>query len=168
MTNRRSFNMNSNSNPFGSIVSLIVMVGILLLLFFLVKGFITILYWLAIPLFIITLIINYRVVANYVTSLFDTFQTDILMGVVKVGFTILCYPIVIGWLFAKALVYRKVETLQKSFEEQNQKIEKEQFVDYEDLTNKKQDDILKGIDKLEMPKPKEKDKSNPYDNIFEN
>jgi hypothetical protein len=168
MTNRRGFNINSNSNPFGSITSLIVMVGILLLLFFLVKGFITILYWLAIPLFIITLIINYRVVANYVTSLFDTFQTDILMGVVKVGFTILCYPIVIGWLFAKALVYRKVETLQKSFEEQTQKLEKEQFVDYEDITNKKQDDILKGIDKLEMPKPKEKDKSNPYDNIFEN
>jgi hypothetical protein len=168
MTNRRNFNINSNSNPFGSIVSLVVMIGILLLLFFLVKGFITILYWLAIPIFIITLIINYRVVANYVTSLFDTFQTDILMGVVKVGFTILCYPIVIGWLFAKALVYRKVETLQKSFEEQTQKLEKEQFVDYEDLTNKNQDDILKGIDKLEMPKPKEKDKNNPYDNIFEN
>jgi predicted membrane protein len=156
------------SNPFNSLVSLILFAGVLLLLFFLVKGFFTLLYWVAPVLLIATLIINYRVVRDYLAGLATTFQSDVLWGVVKVAFTMVCYPMVIGWLFAKALIYRKVNSLQQDFQKKMTEQEQTQYVDYEEVSSQKgsekpsQEPLI-----IELPKPKEKDKTNPYDDIFE-
>ncbi len=174
------FRTNSNvggggSNPFNSLMSLLIFGGVLLLLFFLVKSFFTLLYWVAPALLVVTLIINYRVVRDYAASIVTTMQSDILMGMVKVLFTVLCYPLVIGWLFAKALIYRKVSSLQQDFQQKMGQADMTenatQDVDYEEI---KIDDVEKTTENppqkpliIQLPKPKEKDKSNPYNDIFE-
>ena len=106
------------NNPFGSIISLLIIIGVLVLLIFMVTGFIKLLYLVAPVLLIATLLINYRIVADYVIGVFETFQTDIPYGIVKVLFSVLCYPFVIGGLFAKAMFYRKVTKIQKDLEQQ--------------------------------------------------
>ncbi len=167
MQQRKSYNFNTGQNPFNSLLSLLVLLGVMVLLFFVVKGFISILYWVAPVLLVITLIINYKIVADYVISLFDTFKTDVLMGMVKVAFTFLCYPLVIGWLFAKALLYRKVDKLKQDFERQIGEREKEQFVDFEEISSNPVDEKPEKPKIIELPRPKEKDKKNPYNDMFD-
>lgn len=127
------------NNPFGSIISLLIIIGVFILLFFMVSGFIKLLYLVAPVLLIATLLINYRLVADYVLGVFETFQTDILMGVVKVLFSVFCYPFVIGWLFAKAMFYRKVTKLQKDLQQQmgtlNETQQNTQFTEYEEISS---------------------------------
>ncbi len=116
---QRSFQVGGKpNNPFGSIFSLLIIIGIFILLIFMVTGFIKLLYLVAPVLLIATLLINYRLVADYVMGVFETFKTDIVFGIVKVVFSVFCYPFVIGWLFAKAMFYRKVTKIQKDLEQQ--------------------------------------------------
>jgi predicted membrane protein len=159
------------SNPFNSLISLLIFGGVLLLLYVMVKGLFTMLYWVAPVLLVVTLIINYRVVRDYAASIVTSLQTDILMGMVKVLFTVLCYPLVIGWLFAKALIYRKVSTLQQDLQKKMNQQDQTQDVDYEEISS---EELGESGEKppqkpliIQLPKPKEKDKSNPYDDIFE-
>jgi hypothetical protein len=173
MQYRQSYNMQGGGqNPFNSLISLLLFVGVLVLLFFLAKGLFSILYIVSPVLLIITLIINYRVVANYIISVFQTFQTDVLMGALKVLFTVLCFPLVIGWLFAKSLIYRKVDKLRKEFESQMNQHQQgapigEQYVDYEEIPTDPDAKPKDEIKIIELPKPKNKEKNNPYDNLFE-
>ena len=162
MQYRRTYNTNPGQNPFNSLFSLIVLVGILVLLFFLVKGFFTILYWISPVLLVITLILNYRIVADYVIGIFNTFQTDVLMGIVKIVFSILCYPLVIGWLFAKALLYRKVDKLKQEFNNQVKQQQTEEFVDFEELSSDIKDSEPQKPTIFELPKIDEKQKKNPF------
>lgn len=168
MQNRQRYNFNSGQNPFNSLLSLVILIGVMVLLFFVVKGFISILYWVAPILLIVTLILNYKIVANYVISLFETFKTDVLMGMVKVAFTLLCYPLVIGWLFAKVLLYRKVDKLKQQFDQQIGSQEKETFVDFEEISSKTVKEKPENPTIIELPKPKEKEKKNPYTDMFDN
>jgi hypothetical protein len=162
-----SFNTQKSPNPFNSILSLIVMVAVLVLLFFLVKGFFTLLYWVSPVMLIATLIINYRVVSDYILDIGKTFRRDVLWGVVKVLFTALCYPLVIGWLFVKALFYRRVATMQKEFNQKMNQSQEEQFIDYEELNDDKKSPDADKPTLFELPKPKTKEPRNPYDNLFD-
>jgi hypothetical protein len=166
MQSRQSFNFKNSQNPFNSLISLVVLIGVMVLLFFVVKGFFSLLYLIAPILLVITLVINYKVVAEYMVSLFETFKTDVLMGMVKVAFTFLCYPLVIGWLFVKALLYRKVAKLQQEMQSQMGKLEQEQFIDFEEISSKKADTPAEKPRIIELPKPKGKDSKNPYSDMF--
>jgi hypothetical protein len=175
MSYKRSFGLGGNSNnPFGSIFSLLIFVGILALLFFMVSGFVKLLYFVAPVLLIATLLINYRIVADYALGVVETFKTNILFGVVKVLFSVACYPFVIGWLFAKAMFFRSVTKLQKNMEQQmgalnqtqNNSQNNTQFTDYEEISS----DIImnKPPEKpviIELPKPKDKLRDD-YDQLF--
>lgn len=171
MTYKRSFGVGGNSNnPFGSVVSLLIFVGVLVLLFFMVTSFVKLLYLVAPVLLIATLLINYRLVADYVLGVFETFKTDVLFGVVKVLFSVFCYPFVIGWLFAKAMFFRKVNQLHKDMNQQmgslNQTHDNTQMADYEEISS----DIItkESAEKpiiIELPKPKDKLRDD-YDQLF--
>ncbi len=169
MSYQRSFRVGGNSNnPFGSIISLLILIGVFILLFFMVSGFIKLLYIVAPVLLIATLLINYNLVADYVMGIFETFRTNILFGVVKVVFTVFCYPFVIGWLFAKAMFHRKITKLQKDLEQQigglNVTAQNTQFTEYEEissdlntdkLTSEPTDEVPEKPIIIELPKPKD-------------
>jgi predicted membrane protein len=170
-----SFRVGGNpNNPFGSIINLLIFVAILAGMYFFIGGLFKLLYLAAPVLLIATLIINYRIVAEYAIDVFESFRTDILWGIVKVAFTVLCYPFVIGWLFAKSLIYRKVDKIKQQFEEQVKAANPNmgtktatEFADFEELSsetldkNKKQEPPIV----LELPKIKEKSKDD-YDQFF--
>lgn len=162
-----NFNSSSNKNPFNSILSLLTIIGVLIVLFLVIRGFVSLLYLVAPVLLIITLIIRYRVVADYAISLFETFQTDILMGILKVAFTFVCYPFVIGWLFIKALFYRKMDQVKQSMDSQTiYQQSSDQYADYEEVSSQPSNKEPEKPIIIELPQPKEK--NNPYNDLFEN
>lgn len=173
MSYQRSFRTGGNSNnPFGSIMSLLIFVGVLVLLFFLVTSFVKLLYLVAPILLIATLLINYRLVADYVLGVFETFQTDVLFGVAKVLFSVFCYPFVIGWLFAKAMFFRKVNKLHKDMEQQMGSLNQTytnndtQFAEYEEISSDLNiDEKPEKPTIVELPKPKDKLRDD-YDQLF--
>ena len=170
----------SPKSPFGSIINLLIFFGVLVLMYFFIGGVFKLLYLAAPFLLVATLIINYRIVADYAIDIFETFRTDVLWGVVKVAFTILCYPFVIGWLFAKSLIYRKVDKMKQDFDAQinaantnfgakpSVSADFADFADFEELSSemldknkaKKQEPII-----IELPKPKDKQQDD-YDQFF--
>ena len=161
---------NSPNNPFGSLLGLLLTVGVLVLLFFAVTGFVKLLYFVAPLLLIATLLINYKVVADYALDVVSTFKTDVLWGVLKVAFAIIGYPFIIGWLFAKAMFYRKVNSLKKDMAQQmgqmNEAQNNTQYAEYEeistdlDINEKPEKPII-----LDLPKPKDKLRDD-FDQLF--
>ena len=87
-------------------------------------------------------------------------------------FNVLCYPFVIGYLFIKALFYRKMGNMRKQFENQINQSQSTQYADYEEISTEigSENSNIKPEEPtiLDLPKPKEKSKSNPYDNLFDN
>lgn len=170
----------SPKSPFGSIINLLIFFGVLVLMYIFIGGLFKLLYLAAPVLLVATLVINYRIVADYAIDVFETFRTDVLWGVVKVAFTVLCYPFVIGWLFAKSLIYRKVDKMKQNFDAQMQATNNNMganfgknasnttdFADFEELSSEllnknrpqKEEPII-----IELPKPK--DKQDDYDQFF--
>ncbi len=171
-----SFRVGGNpNNPFGSIINLLIFIAILAGMYFFIGGLFKLLYLAAPVLLIATLIINYRIVADYAIDVFETFRTDILWGAVKVAFTVLCYPFVIGWLFAKCLIYRKVDKIKKEFEAQvsaanpnlGTKGTTTEFADFEELSSETLDKTRKDTPPIvvQIPKIKEK-RTDDYDQFF--
>ena len=179
MSYQRSFRVGGNSNnPFGSIISLLIIIGVFILLFFMVTGFIKLLYLVAPVLLVATLLINYNLVSDYVMGIFETFRTDILFGVVKVLFTVILYPFVIGWLFAKAMFFRKVTKLKKNMEQQigtlNETPQNTQYAEFEEISSdlNTNENLEKTPEKssekpiiIEQPKPKDSLRDD-FDQLF--
>jgi hypothetical protein len=133
-----------------------------------VKGFFTLLYWIAPVLLIATLIINYKVVGDYILDLTKTFKRDILWGIAKTAFTILCYPLVIGWLFVKALFLQRVDKVKQEIESQMKENYNSQYIDYEEISSEDvENNETNKKTTIELPKPKEHERNNPYDNLFD-
>jgi predicted membrane protein len=171
-----SFRVGGNpNNPFGSIINLLIFFAVLAGMYFFIGGVFKLLYLAAPLLLIATLIINYRIVADYAIDVFETFRTDILWGAVKVAFTVLCYPLVIGWLFAKSLIYRKVDKIKQQFEEQvkaaNPNLESKgtttEFADFEELSSEMLNKSKKEEPPIVLQIPKIKEKpTDDYDQFF--
>jgi len=138
------------------IMGVIVMVGIFIALFWLAKSIFWILSYLAPVFLIITLILNYKIVVNYLKMLWNNLKTKPLYGVLLTALSVIGFPIVAFLLFGKALLDRKVKNIEKHMEE---KVEGE-YVDYEIVEEKKLD--LPPLEKVE--KTKEDD---TYDKFFE-
>ena len=112
-----------------SIVGVLIGIGFLVLLFILLRGIFSILYWLAPILIIGALLVNYRTVVNYVRWLWNLLNRNVIMGLVAVLLSVLGYPVVFGYLFARSFLDRKVRQLNKGIEPS------EQYAEYEDVTD---------------------------------
>jgi hypothetical protein len=165
-------------NPFKSLISLLIFAGVLVGLFFLFTGFIKLLYWVAPVLLVVTIVLDYRVVANYALGLLETFKTDVLWGILKLFLTLLGYPFVIGWLFVKALFYRRMTKIDRAFREQmtgqnaqafTQKSGKgakqDDFTDYEEIQTEELPNEKQKQKPIIIQKPNE---TNPFERFFDN
>ncbi len=113
MINRRP-----NTNPFGSITSLLVMAAVIVGLFFLAKGVFTLLAWAAPALLIITLILDYNIILDFGAWLVKLIKTNPLNGIIAVLFIVFAFPLVAGFLFSKAILKRQGKGMKRIFEEQ--------------------------------------------------
>lgn len=146
---------NRGNNPIAGIIGLAVMILIVYLLFKVVSGVISIMYFLGPILLIIALILNYKVVVKYVQWLAQMIKKDTVRGLAYTGLSIVGYPFVSAWLFLKAFLQFR---LKRNVGKQEKAKEKE-FVEYEEITEEE--------DFLELPDLEKPKQTNSYDDLFE-
>jgi len=144
-------------NPISTIVSLVMLVLVFMLMFFVARGVFRLLTWLAPFLFIATLILDYRVIVDYGKYLYRTLNRNAIWGIVMTVLTIIGFPLVVAFLFGKALLFKRAEKTEKEMEKG---IEGE-YIPYEEV----EEDEDEFIDLPEFQKEKDRDK---YKKFFDN
>ena len=157
MAERKSFEFNVGGRKIPPFLAVILLVLFLVGLFMLTKVIVQLLYLIAIPAIIATLIIDYKVVLGFFQWVINLTKRNILAGLATILLTAIGYPLVSVFLLLKALFNRKVRQIEK--EQKNYK--EGELVDFEELDSKPLD--------LNRLKEKEKrvDADDEYDELFE-
>ena len=116
----------NRGGQFGGIIGIVMMAVIIIGLFFVLRGIFNLLYFLAPVLLIATLIVDYKVVLNYIKQLGGLFKRNPLYGLGAAAFTFFLYPIVFTVLLFRAVTGKKLTQFSKG-------TSNEDFVDYEEL-----------------------------------
>ncbi len=154
--------------PGGGLGCLLGAIFIFFILFFALKGLYLILWWASPALVVLTLIVNWRVVPDTLTSWFKSLQTSPLSALVSAAFAVLAFPFFALWLFLKSLGYRQIQQMKREFS--NTQPPPEDFVDFEEIESKPKAQKSEPTS-LVVPESPKKEKSkksdNPYDTFFE-
>ena len=133
----------------GGIIGIIMMAVVVIGLYFVVRGIFNLLYFIAPVLLIATLIIDYKIVLNYLKQLGGLFKTNPLYGIGATAFTFFLYPIVFVVLLFRAL---SGKGRQRIFNSAGQTDNSAEFSEYEEI----EDDLDLGLDLDDLGRVKEK------------
>jgi len=158
-----------NQNPFGWIGSIVMLVVGLLLVYLVVKGIFTLLFWLSPVLFIAGIAIDPKGALAMGKSLINLSKKNPLIPIGVIILSALWFPVVPGvlgalaggFLLTKALVKKKIK---KVFNQNITQQEKEEFVEYEDIS---EDETFLELPEVKKEKQKPQQSGNEYDNLFE-
>lgn len=124
MQNQKEFQIKGNT--WGAIALLvIVLIGI----FFIARGIFWLLSILAPILLIAAVIIDHKVVLNYVKWLVDMLKRNVLVGLAAVALSVIGYPIVFAFLLGRAIMNKRI----KDVEKQERAFREGELVDFEEL-----------------------------------
>ena len=151
-------------NPLNALPVIIMLIAGLILLYYLASGVFWLVAKLAWGLLAGALIINYKVVLDYGKMLFNLLKKNPLMGIVGIGLSVVFHPAVFLFLFGKALLYRKIDTLKKEFQAKHGGGETtdEGYTEYEEI------DVPEEKSKpIELPRRPLQEKQNEYEELFD-
>jgi hypothetical protein len=155
------------SNPFGNIGCLIFGILGLVAMFYILKGLFIVLWWAAPVLFLLSLVINWRVAANTGRSFLQFLSRNPIGGILTAALAVIGFPILALYLFLGAVGNRQVEKMRREFEGQSRQPEpEEEFTEFEEIesTPKK---APEGPEPLAPPPPEPQNREdNPYDQFF--
>ena len=158
----------NNSNPFGGIAAIVMLVIGLLLAYLVLKGIFTLLFWLFPILLIAGIAIDPKAALNFGKSLINVSKKNPLIPIVAIILSAIWFPVVPGiiaalsggFLLTKALVKKKIE---KVFNQGIPQQESEEFAEYEEVA---EDESFLELPEVEKEKQSQKS-GNEYDNLFE-
>lgn len=153
----------------GGIGCLIFGVLFLVVAYYILKGVFALLWWAAPALFVLTLILDWRVVADTGKSFLKLLERNPLGGLLAAGLGIVAFPILALYLFLSAIGRRRANRMMGTAGSRPAPGE-EEFAEFEELESRP-----KNTPPLEPPPMPEKEPQkapekpqNPYDDIFEN
>ena len=100
-------------------------------------------------------------IVSYGKWLLNLLRKDILVGIGGILLTVFGFPIIAGFLFGKALLYRKMKKMNQDFEEESTG----EFLEYEEI----EEDYSKPLELPNFEKEvevKETKKNNDYEQLF--
>ncbi len=156
MTVRRKIDV----NPFNSIASILILVLVFIALFWFATNVFKLLSVIAPFLLIGALLLNHNVVINYGKWLWNLLKQKPIYGIGGILLTFFGFPIISGFLLAKAFLYRKVDKLKQNMEQREQG----EFTEYEEVED--EPEIRLELPKFEKPKKSQNSESG-YDQFFE-
>ena len=160
-----------NQNPFGFIGSLIMLIVGLFLVYLVVKGIFTLLFWLSPILFIAGVAIDPNGALNMGKALINMSKKNPLIPIGIVILSALWFPVIPGvlgalaggFLLTRALVKKKIK---KVFNQNSPQEESGGFTEYEDVTNEEDESFLE-LPEIHKETKQAERSSNEYDNLFE-
>ncbi|WP_353481079.1 hypothetical protein [Haliscomenobacter sp.] len=120
---------NKSDNPWKAIIGVAVIVTFLVGLFMLARFVFTLMYYLSPIMLIAALIIDYRVVLDYLKWVRNTFRRDNISGVLIGIVSIIGFPILSAYFLANALLKKQVKKVKTAYERQRDG----DLVEYEEL-----------------------------------
>lgn len=121
-----------------------------------------ILSWLALPLFIMALILNYQVVIDYFKWLWKLLREDTIKGVIYSGLSLIAYPVVTAYLAVKAFANNRW-----SNPKAQGTTKKGEYLTYEEVEEvEEEDDFLDLPDLDELKQKPDGNNGNKYDDMF--
>ncbi|MEN0050274.1 MAG: hypothetical protein AAF806_24630 [Bacteroidota bacterium] len=143
--------MAQRNSPFGGsrkintgslIIGAVVMIVIMVTLFSLAKLTYQLLAFVALPLLIITAIIDYKIIVNYVNWVINLTKNNALLGIGTGLLSVVFYPVVAAILFGRAFFSWR---LKKSVEQREEAMNAEQgqqqigeYIDFEEIKKPRQ------------------------------
>ncbi|MBK7406851.1 MAG: hypothetical protein IPL49_12695 [Saprospirales bacterium] len=124
MENRKEFQIKGNT--WGAILVLVIA---FIAVFFIAKSIFWLLSLVAPVLLIAAVIIDYKVLTNYINWLVSLAKRNLLVGLGAIALSIIGYPVVFALLLGRALMNRKL----KQIEKQQQVHRDGELVDFEEL-----------------------------------
>lgn len=103
-------------NTSNTIVSILVMVGVLIALFWIARTVFQLLAFAAPIFLIITLVLDHKVVLNYGKWLWQLLQSNTLMGIVATILTVFGFPVVCFFLFGRVILSRKIRKMEEDYQ----------------------------------------------------
>jgi len=142
----------------GGILGIVMVLGAVMLAWFAVKGIYNILYFVAPVLFIATLFMKGSVFVDYAKFIGKTFQENPGKGILYGLGTFIGFPLVLAYLFVKALTMYQ-------FEKRFGKKEGEKYSEYEEVVEEKEDEDFLELPEIEKAEPLKKS-NNEYDDLL--
>ncbi|HMO37998.1 MAG TPA: hypothetical protein PKC76_01695 [Saprospiraceae bacterium] len=130
---RGEYRSNPNGSPFNSIVSIIFMVVFLVALYILARFVFKVLYYLSPLMLIATLIIDYKVLVNYVQWLVNLTRRNAVFGIGAIVLSLVFFPVVSALLLGRALFKRQVRKAQEA----QRGVQEGDYVDFEEIPEEK-------------------------------
>lgn len=143
------------------LMGLIMFILFMVFIYMMIKGLFALASYIMPVLVIATLLIDYKVYMNYGKFLIDLFQKSFVTGILGSALTFFLFPLVILFLFTKAIFTRFVlKSVKKNPIFQEQKSEDE-YIEFEEVEDEE-------VPFIELPpvEPKSNPKDNPYDGYF--
>ena len=147
------------SNPLVGIFILLFIAMMIWMAVTAVRGIFMILSWLALPLFILALIMNYSVVTDYGKWLWKMLKEDTVKGLLYTGLSIVGYPVVSAYLAFKAFANNRWTAGKKN------KKSKGEYISYHEVEVEEEDDFLE-LGEIEEIQEEARPQSNKYDDLF--
>jgi len=149
-------------NPLNALPIILILIAVFVGLWFVAKSIFFVLSYVAPVLLIAALVINHKVVVSYGTFLWNLLRKSPVMGVVGILLSFFFFPVVCLFLFGKALLYRKVDTLKKEFEAKHGGGTTDgEYTEYEEI------EIPKEEKRIELPRRPLQEKQNEYEELFD-
>lgn len=152
-------NQKKSSTSFtGSLLGIVMIVGVLMVAWFMISGIFKILAFIAPILLIATLFLKWSVVVDYAKFIIKTIQENPVKGLLYGAGTFFGFPLVMAYLFFKALTLSQIE----------KRLGKKQpkYAEYEEVEEQEVDDE----DFLELPEIEKaeptKRSGNEYEDLF--
>jgi hypothetical protein len=118
-----------SDNPWNAIIGVAVIVIFLAGLFMLARFVFRLLAFLSPIMLIAALVINYRVVTDYLKWIGNVFRRDKIAGVLISVFSVLGFPVLSAYFLARALLSKQVKKAQAEYERRRDG----DLVEYEEL-----------------------------------
>ena len=148
-------------SPIGTVVGILVFVLVLYMMFTIVGWLVSILYRYSFLLLVAALVIDYKVVVNYLIGIKNLFQRNAAYGIVAAIATVAFYPFVFLYFLGMALFKKKMKEARREADvRRNGK-----WIDYEEIP---EEPIDVDTHYEELPPPPEKRRRDEpgYDEYF--
>ena len=145
-----------------SIASLLLLIALFVVLFYIVKGVLTLLIYAAPVLLIAAFFIDRSVVINYAKWLVGLVKSNPLLGAGAIALSLIGYIFVFPYLFFKALFKKKIKDVQAQHEREKQG----ELIDFEEIESKPNIQETLSLPKVEEREARKEQRSS-YDKLFD-
>ena len=163
----------SNTSVIGGAIALLFFAFMIYLLFQTVSMVFSVLSWFSIPLFLLALIFDYKVVTNYFNWIMGTIKKEPAKGILYGCLTFVGWPLVSAWLAFKAYASRKFKKTNPGAAKTSKEGE---YIKYKEVNKEESDDFLdlEDLDKYQSKRQpeirtqarKSSQKGNDYEDLF--